>query len=233
MPYRPSRSRRSRRIRGLTLVELLVAISVLAFVAVMGWRGLDTIVRARLALNADLAQTRGMQLAFAQLQSDCSHIAGQDLLPGRDPLSAAGGRLRLVRLVSGYAQPTQVQVITYSVANGVLTRRESLPTRDLGQLDQMWQAAATDADTTNPAVALQEGVVAMTMRLWAQDNKGWRNAETADSMAVSPDIAARIAARAAMGGGSGAGQGYTGLEVSLQLQGREGVMQKVLLLGAV
>ena len=27
--------------RGLTLVELLVAISVLAFVAILGWRGLD------------------------------------------------------------------------------------------------------------------------------------------------------------------------------------------------
>lgn len=227
MRYKKSRE------RGLTLVELLVAISVLAFVAVMGWRGLDTIVRARLALNADLEQTRGMQLAFAQLQNDCSRIVTQDLLPGRDPLAAESGRLRLVRLVSGYAQPTQLQVITYSVANGVLARRESVPTRDLQQLDQMWQAAATDADTTNPAVTLQEGVAAMTMRLWANDNKGWRIAEEAESKTVSPEIAARIAARAALGGGSGAGQGYTGLEVSLQLQGREGSMQKVLLLGAI
>ena len=30
-----------RRSGGLTLVELLVAISVLGFVAVLGWRGLD------------------------------------------------------------------------------------------------------------------------------------------------------------------------------------------------
>ncbi|MEN3295328.1 MAG: ral secretion pathway protein, partial [Burkholderiales bacterium] len=38
--------------RGFTLVELLIAISVLAMVAVLGWRGLDSIVRARVALNA-------------------------------------------------------------------------------------------------------------------------------------------------------------------------------------
>jgi general secretion pathway protein J len=31
---------------GFTLVELLVAISILAIVAVLGWRGLDGIIRA-------------------------------------------------------------------------------------------------------------------------------------------------------------------------------------------
>src|SRR5665811_345320 len=65
---------RATRHKGLTLVELLVAISVLGFVAVLGWRGLDSIVRARIALTSDLEQTRGMQLAFAQLQSDCAHL---------------------------------------------------------------------------------------------------------------------------------------------------------------
>src|SRR6476660_7000846 len=53
--------------RGFTLIELLVAISVMAIVAVLGWRGLDSIVRARVALNADLDHTRGLQLAFAQM----------------------------------------------------------------------------------------------------------------------------------------------------------------------
>ena len=38
------------RQQGLTLIELLVAIGVLAFVAVLGWRGLDAITRARAAL---------------------------------------------------------------------------------------------------------------------------------------------------------------------------------------
>ena len=49
---------RAARHKGLTLVELLVAISVLGFVAVLGWRGLDSIVRARIALTSDLEQTR-------------------------------------------------------------------------------------------------------------------------------------------------------------------------------
>src|SRR4030065_1669722 len=79
--------------RGFTLVELLVAISVLGFVAVLGWRGLDGIVRARIALTSDLEQTRGMQLAFAQLQSDCAHLASTSILQGRMPLAVEQERL--------------------------------------------------------------------------------------------------------------------------------------------
>ena len=84
---------------GFTLVELLVAISILAMVAVLGWRGLDGIVRARVALTEQMETTRGMQLAFAQMQSDCEHIAGADILDKRPFLLADKDRLTLVRIV--------------------------------------------------------------------------------------------------------------------------------------
>ena len=61
---------------GFTLIELLVAIGILAMVAVLGWRGLDSIMRSREVLTSQLEQARGMQLAFAQMQSDCDHLAG-------------------------------------------------------------------------------------------------------------------------------------------------------------
>lgn len=61
--------------RGFTLIELLVAITVLAIVAVLGWRGLDGIVRSREQLTQNMEQTRGTQLTFAQMQSDLEQIA--------------------------------------------------------------------------------------------------------------------------------------------------------------
>lgn len=211
-------SQRDASQRGLTLVELLVAISVLAVVAVMGWRGLDTIVRARQALNADLSQTRGMQLTFAQLENDCARLADRDLVAGRAVVAVQPGVLRLVRLVPGYAQPSQVQVVTYRLTDGALTRRESTPTRSLEQLDALWAAAAEDTDTVNPAVVLQDQVGAMTLRLWADDNKGWRDAQSTQPGAASAGLAATS-------------PGYTGLEISLTLRERERSMQKILLLG--
>lgn len=200
---------------GLTLVELLVAISVLGLVAVLGWRGLDSIVRARIALASDLEQTRGMQLAFAQLQSDCAHLASPSVLPDRAPLTVEQGRLTLVRTVFTDNQPSRLQVITYRVKDGLLTRRESASTRDLRELDTLWLATANDTDTTQ-AVVLQSGVAALTMRLWSSGGNGWRTGidTQTPSATVSPITP-------------------TGLEVALQLQGLEASLLKIFLLGAV
>jgi general secretion pathway protein J len=228
---------------GLTLIELLVAISILAFVAVLGWRGLDGIVRARVALTSDLEQTRGMQLAFAQLQSDCAHLVSPTAIPDRAPLSTGSGRLMLVRTVFADSQPSRVQVVTYRVKDGVLTRRESMATRDLRELDSLWLAAASDADKTQPVV-LQAGVAAMRTRLWASDSNGWRTGDVdavpssapAPAAAQPPNGAApRVTSHsAAMDPITGSNQhGLTGLEVALQLQGRETSMLKVFLLGAM
>ena len=199
---------------GLTLIELLVAISMLSLVAVLGWRGLDSIVRARAALAGDMEQTRGMQLAFAQLQSDTTHLAGTLNIANRMPIATGPGRLTLVRNVFADAQPSRLQVVTYRVQNGVLTRRESIATRDLKELDSLLLAAANDADT-NPAVELQSDVAAMTMRLW--DNTGWR---AADAYAPPSNVAAGQPAP-------------PGLEITLQLRGHGAGIQKIFLLGAV
>ncbi len=157
--------------RGFTLVELLVAISILAIVAVLGWRGLDTIVRARVALTEQMETTRGMQLAFAQMQSDAEHMAGEELLGRRPALQAANDRLTLVRVVFIENEPARLQVVSYRVVGGALIRRESPATRDLAQLDGLWQAAITDADTSAPVV-LQTGVNGMQVLLW--QNNAWR-----------------------------------------------------------
>ena len=209
---------RNRRITtqwGLTLVELLVAISVLGFVAVLGWRGLDSIVRARIALTSDLEQTRGMQLAFAQLQSDCAHLASPSVLPDRIPLTLGQGQLTLVRTVYADNQPSRLQVISYRVNAGLLTRRESPATRDLRELDNFWKNAVNDTFTSQPVV-LQSDVADMTMRLWINGN--WRTKTdaviTIGASTATPSIP-------------------TGMEVTLQLRGRDGGMLKIFLLGAV
>jgi len=160
-----------KRASGFTLIELLVAISILAMVAVLGWRGLDGIVRARVALTDQMEMTRGMQLAFAQMQSDCEHAVDATMLGRRPFLLQAENRLTLVRTVFNENEPARLQVIAYRLVDGRLMRRESNTTRDLVELDALWQASANDTDPT-PPVTLQEGVTSMGVRVW--QNNAWR-----------------------------------------------------------
>lgn len=207
-----TRMRAGRRRGGFTLIELLVAISILAIVAVLGWRGLDGIIRSRASLTEKMEQTRGLQLAFAQLQSDSAHLAPTSLLNNRPYMLADNDRLTLVRVVMAENEPTRLQVVTYRVRDGVLTRRESNATRDLLQLDTLWQAALNDTDTA-ASVALQSDVLAMNTRYWI--NTEWRPAAGLTT------------------GGATNSPAPTGLEVSLALQGQEVPMVKSFLLGAL
>ncbi len=206
------------RTLGFTLVELLIAITILSFIAVIGWRGLDSILRSRTVLTTDMAQLRGLQLAFSQLQSDCEHIVATGGLNNRTTLSIDPQRLTMVRTVLVDNQPTRYQVIAYRVKDGVLTRRESPATRDLVELDTLWEAILSDKDSIVP-VTLQSGVTAMAIQVWYSDNPGWRTQTSNGLKPVNtPGAPAAVA---------------TGLEVALQIQGRAASIVKDFLLGFV
>ena len=210
---------------GLTLIELLVAIGVLAFVAVLGWRGLDSITRARIALNADLEQTRGLQLAFAQLQSDCANAVDAATLDGSSPLIVDAARVTIARRIQPEAQAGALQLVTWRLRDGVLTRDESPPTRDLTQLAQYRQFAQTGG--TQP-VTLKSGVQQMQVRVWSDDSRGWRGWEQMSNQRVS-----RGALMNPQTGTTAMQTVWRGLEVSLRMPGRAEMMTKVFMLGAI
>ena len=180
-----------------------MAISILGIIAVLGWRGLDSIVRARIALTSDLEQTRGMQLAFAQMQSDCG-LVDSGLVPNRASVTWNQGKLIIVRKVYAENLPTQLQVISYQLQNEALVRTESPATRNLQAIDQFWQAASAGTDTSNPVV-LKTGVSAISVSSW--ESGGWA--------------------------GFGAGASTPpGLQVTLQLKDGNVPLVKAFLLGA-
>jgi general secretion pathway protein J len=214
---------------GFTLVELLVAISILAIVAVLGWRGLDSIVRARIALSEDLKQTRGMQLAFAQLQNDAARVAKPEDVDGQIPtLDVEAGQLTLIRNVFIENEPSRLQVIAYRVVDGVLVRRETVATRSITELVPLWQSVLANSDKSQP-VALQGGITSMALRTWAGRNSGWGTGVAAGTSNSGPGVGNN----APVPNAPMIATMPTGLEVSLQMSGRAQNMVKIFMLGAV
>ncbi|HEY8024993.1 MAG TPA: prepilin-type N-terminal cleavage/methylation domain-containing protein [Burkholderiaceae bacterium] len=179
-----SHAKRALHAGGFTIIELLVAIGILSLVAIMGWRGLDSIVRARVALADEMEHTRRTQLTFAQLQSDCAHVAPVTALGGRQAFDAADGRLTLMRTVESDNQPLGFEVVSYRIVDGVLTRHESPATRDMKELDQLWGAARNSGDTASD-VSLQSDVEAMILRAWEDD--AWLPVAGADLTIATPN----------------------------------------------
>ncbi len=230
-----------RRRAGFTLIELLVAISILAMVAVLGWRGLDGIIRSRQVLTVQLEQSRGMQLAFAQMQSDLEHLSTISLLHSRPNLMATTDALTLVRTVFADAEAAQVQVVAYRIRDGVLTRRESVATRDLTLLDATWLATIGDTDAAT-SVALEGDVSGMSMRLFQSSNGNSSAVSTSSSsMAWATATGAMIQAGPGLLPVASSAlvtmpivqSGPSGLEVTLQQRGQTTALVKLFLLGAI
>ncbi len=200
--------------RGFTLVELVVACTILALLAVLGWRGLDSVMRARTALTQDMEQLRRTQLAFAQLENDCANLADLAGWGERAVLSSDGGQIVLVRMLPADGQPTQLQVVRYRLKDGNLLRAASAGTRELGELDAQWQRASV-GDTVLQEVVLQGAVNGMAVRAWNGERAAWRSG--ANVAYDAPPGRPRVRPL------------ETGLE--LTLAGSHGPLRKVFMLG--
>jgi general secretion pathway protein J len=168
-----------------------------------------------------------VQLAFAQLERDCANIISPEMFPNRPPLVAEQQRLVLIRKVFTENQPVRLQIVAYRVRNGVLSRRESRPTRDLGELETAW--LINDDSLLKEEVALEAGVSAMAVRVWASNAVTWRAVDI-----NAPQMATGTASPATPGGTTaGNTPTFKGLEISLQLEGATNPLTKIFLLGAV
>ncbi len=150
--------------KGFTLIEVLVAITLMAVMAVMGWRGLDSITRSREQLDRSLASTRGLQAAFSQMQLDASQVLLPVQVGERPTLWSDGTSLSMLRRVSDSEQATRMLRVTYRVENGELLR-ETEPTEN---------TIVQASKQSRRVVRLVPGIETLTIKLWINDGRGWR-----------------------------------------------------------
>lgn len=152
------------RIHGFTLVELLVALGVMALMAILGWRGLDGLSRAQAAAQARSDEVLTVQAAIGQWNADLAALVQIDQTQALD---WDGRVLRITRRssVPGDLGP-RVVAWTRRSGNGLWLRWQSDPLPTRGAWQEAWGRAALWAQ--NPGDAERRGEVA----LFALD--GWQ-----------------------------------------------------------
>jgi len=138
-------------IRGFTLVEVLVALVVMATMAAMAWRGIDALVRSREIAQARLAQTARLQTVLAQWETDLRAL--QDSHSPVQPLAFDGGSLVLTRQA-----PAGLQVVVWSLREGSVWRWESPALRTVQDLEDQRQRGLQQLAQRNPALRAFDGV---------------------------------------------------------------------------
>ncbi len=172
---RAARVYAGRRAKGFTLIEMLVAITLLAVVAVLSWRGLDATIRGRDGVVASLAETRAFGRCFGQLQYDLLNLATPGEMNGA-PLRLRPNELVLVRHVGADDGMTRLQVVRYRLQGRTLSRSASAPVASLKLLAD----AIANLDKL-PGVVVGADVRALTLAVWLPPDGWTAKQETIDA----------------------------------------------------
>ena len=129
--------------RGFTLIEVLVASSILALMALISWRGLDGMFKTQTALQTRSDATQNLQVGMAQWRTDLDNML---VLQGTPALDWDGRSLRITRQHSQDPK-AGVQVVAWTLGNGQWTRWQSAPLTQSEAWAQAWAQAQIWAES--------------------------------------------------------------------------------------
>jgi general secretion pathway protein J len=170
------------RCAGFTLVEVLVAMMVMAILAVMAWQGVDGIVRARDASETRLEQSLRLNTVLAQWEQDLASVQETTSVP---PLTYDGATLRLTRRTG-----TGLQVVAWSLKPGKKDRdwlRWASPTVTASRdLQDHWLQSQQFVGSEPGQLRTLGGI--SEWQVYFYQGNGWSNAQSSGD--VAPPAAA-------------------------------------------
>jgi general secretion pathway protein J len=164
---------------GFTLVEVLVALLILAVVAGMSWQGVDAIVRSRDIAAQKVEQQLRLQSVIGQWEADLQEVQDSTIVPA---LAFDGASLRLTR-----RSAQGMQVVVWALRGGTWTRWAGpVVTRSVALQEQWLQSQQLLGNESGQLRALT-GVSNWQVYFWR--GNAWSNAQSsADTAPASGPV---------------------------------------------
>lgn len=188
-----------RKHAGFTLIELMVAIAVLALMAVISWRGLDGMVRAQQITRQHADAVLELQTVLDQWGTDLDALQAIDQT---EPLAWDGQALRITR--RGMRQPDEGAIVVAWALRNVdgssrWLRWQSPPVRTRAEWTEAWARAAQWARTPSSSESQRETVL-MPLAGWQlfyYRGGAWANAQSANTSGSQPQSPGGLSSTAA------------------------------------
>jgi general secretion pathway protein J len=196
--------------RGFTLVEVLVALSLMALLAGMAWQGVAGIARTRSVSDERVDLTLRVSTVLAQWEQDLQAIHDTGVVPA---LTFDGATVRLVRRTEG-----GLQVVAWSLREQRWLRWIGPPVTQVAALQESWLASQQLLGNEAGQLRMLDGL--SEWQVYFYRGNAWSNAQSsADVAAAAPAASAPPIAKAQL---------PTGVRVVLGFAGGPGAMSGTL-----
>ena len=172
--------------RGFTLVEVLIALALMAVMGGLSWQGIDSLLRSRSSVQAEHARSTALGTVLAQWRADLNAAI---TLPGMGKDSGIDWDGRVLRItrrsteVSADGSDSGVWVVAWrwqtegSQASGPWRRWQSASLRDSASVQKAWAQAAVWGQNSSDSASRQTDLLPLQgWQIYFYRDNAWGNA---------------------------------------------------------
>jgi len=179
---------RAARHQGFTLIEVLVAVVIMAIMSLLAWQGVDGIVRARDSNQVRLEQTLRLETVIAQWEQDLASLQETTAVPA---LTCDGQTMRLTRRTEGGMQVVAWSLRPDSNSSAMWQRWAGPPVTTTTALQEMWlrtqQFQGSEAGQLKALTGLDE------WQVYFFQGNAWANCQSSGDVVAASGVAQRQA----------------------------------------